>query len=247
MDLTNHRVFITGGTRGIGWELAKALVARGAPVALCGRDEERLAEIRQQLPEVSALRCDLSDLDGLPAFVDELEEAFGSPTVLVNNAGIQFNHSWLDTPHHELMDRLRLEIRVNLTSPLALTALLLEDLARGSEAALVNVSSTLALSPKVTAPVYCATKAAIHSFTQALRYQLDAHPNVRVVEVFPPLVDTAMTQGRGTGKISPALAAREIVQGLERDKTEIYIGKAKVLRVLHSFAPGLVARILRGG
>ena len=93
--------------------------------------------------------------------------------------------------------RLEQEARVNLASPLALTALLLDDLVRSGAAAIVNVSSLLALTPKPSVPVYCVTKAAIRNFSQALRYQFEPHPHVRAVEVLPPLVDTGMIEGRG--------------------------------------------------
>lgn len=177
MNLAQHRVLITGGTRGIGFALAKALMARGATIAICGRSARRLDEIQEQLPSLTALPCDLADLDSLAPFVERVRSSFGSPTVLVNNAGIQFNHS----------------------------------------------------------------------FDQALRYQLEPHPNVRIVEVLPPLVDTGMTEGRGKGKISAERAAEEIVSGLERDLNEIYIGKAKFLRVLHHLAPGALARLMKNG
>ena len=247
MDLTHHRVFVTGGTRGIGLALARALTARGAAVAICGRSAEGIAEAREQLPSLTTLQCDLGDLEVLPSFVAQLRSTFGAPTILVNNAGIQFNHEWPTTDTAETLARLTTEIGVNLTSPLALTALLLPDLLGAREAAVVNVSSLLALAPKRSAPVYCATKAAIRSFSQALRYQLAAHPSVRVVEVLPPLVDTGMTVGRGTGKISAARAADEIVRGMERDADEIYVGKGRLLRVLHRLAPGAAARLLRAG
>jgi len=247
VHLAQHRVFVTGGTRGIGLALAKALTARGATVAVCGRRAERIAAVREQVPSLVPFQCDLGDLGALPAFVDSLRSTFGTPTILVNNAGIQFNHAWPKTDPAEVVSRLTTEIGVNLTSPLALTALLLPDLIRGKETAVVNVSSLLALQPKRSAPVYCATKAAIRAFSQALRYQLEGHPNVRVVEVLPPLVDTEMTAGRGTGKISAERAAAEIVRGLERDQEQIYVGKGRVLRVLQRVSPGTVARILRDG
>jgi uncharacterized oxidoreductase len=245
MNLKDHRVFITGGTRGIGFELAKMLNDRGVNVALCGRSEARLAAIRAAHPQITALACELSDIERLPLFVDTLRSTFGAPTILVNNAGVQFNNLWLDMSRQEILETLRFEIAVNLTSPLALVALLLEDLIQSPAAALVNVSSLLALKPKRSAPGYCATKAALHSFTLAIRYQLDEHPHVRVVEVVPPLVATQMTAGRGKGKISPTVVAAEIIQGLERDATEIYVGKAKVMRAMHRLSPNLVARLLR--
>jgi uncharacterized oxidoreductase len=245
MNLSEHRVFVTGGTRGIGLALATTLTDRGAAVALCGRSEERLVEIRRRFPRIAALRSDLADLDALPSLAAELRSTLGPPTILVNNAGIQLNHSWPGTPASEVVDRLRREILVNLTSPLALTAHLLDDLGRAPAAAIVNVTSALALQPKRSAPVYCATKAALRSFTRALRYQLEAHPTVRVVEAVPPLVDTEMTEGRGKGKVSPAEVAEAIVAGLERDVDEIYVGKARVVRAIHRLAPGLAARLMR--
>jgi len=247
MDLAKHRVLVTGGTRGIGLALARALTARGADVAVCGRHAERLAEVGVELPAVTALKCDLSDPSSLLAFVERLRSTFGAPTILVNNAGIQFNHPWSTTDPKDVVDRLTKEISVNLTSPLALTALLLGDLIGGKETAIVNVSSILALTPKRSAPVYCATKAAIRSFSQALRYQLEEHPNVRVVEVLPPLVDTGMTKGRGKGKITAETAAEEIVRGLEKNQMEIFVGKAKVVRFINRVSPGMAARILKNG
>ncbi|MEZ4588730.1 MAG: SDR family NAD(P)-dependent oxidoreductase [Gemmatimonadales bacterium] len=167
--------------------------------------------------------------------------------MLVNNAGVQRNHDWIATPTADRVSALESEIAVNLTSPLALTALFLDDLVAADEAAIVNLSSLLALTPKRSAPVYCATKAGIRAFGRGLAYQLESHPNLRVVEVVPPLVDTGMTAGRGSGKISPAEAANEIVRGLERDQTEILVGKARLVTRLHRWLPGLVARMLKDG
>jgi uncharacterized oxidoreductase len=87
----------------------------------------------------------------------------------------------------------------------------------------------------------------LHCFTCALRYQLEDARHVRVIEVIPPLVDTAMTAGGGSGKIVPDQVAADIVAGLEADATDIYIGKAKTVRLLHRFLPGTVARLLRAG
>ncbi len=102
------------------------------------------------------------------------------------------------------------------------------------------------MAPKASAPVYCATKAGLRSFTKALRYQCQrAAPHVTVVEALPPMVDTAMTHGRGRGKISPERAAEEIVRGLDTGRTEIYVGKSKLLRVINRVAPSAAEAVMR--
>jgi uncharacterized oxidoreductase len=130
----------------------------------------------------------------------------------------------------------------------ALSAGLLPLLARQPSAALVNVTSGLALAPKRSAPVYCATKAAVRSFTRALRYQCeDGGLAVRVIEAIPPLVDTPMTAGRGRGKLSPERCAAEILAGVRRGAAEIPIGRTRLLRGLQRLSPALAYRIMRDG
>ena len=113
-------------------------------------------------------------------------------------------------------------------------------------AAIVNITSALAVVPKQSAPIYCATKAALHSFTKALRYQLDGTP-VNVFEIIPALVDTAMTKGRGKGKISADALAKEALRGIESDKYEIQIEKTKLLLALNRILPSVAERIIRNG
>ena len=139
-----------------------------------------------------------------------------------------------------------LELALNLEAPIALSAGLLPLLARQPEAAIVNVTTGLALAPKQSAPVYCATKAALRSFTRSLRYQVETSaPHVRVQEVIPPLVDTRMTAGRGTGKVSPSAVAEALVTAIERGTDECYVGKSRLLRLVMRVAPGVGYRILK--
>ena len=127
-----------------------------------------------------------------------------------------------------------------------LTTLCLPLLRQQPQSTIVNVSSGLAIAPKSSAPVYCATKAALHIFSKALRYQMeDAAPNIAVVEAILPLVDTNMTRGRGKEKISPEKVAKEIFEGMERNHHEIYVGKVKLFVLIHRVLPQLAERILR--
>jgi short-subunit dehydrogenase involved in D-alanine esterification of teichoic acids len=108
------------------------------------------------------------------------------------------------------------------------------------------VSSGLAIVPKQTASIYCASKAALHSFSKTLRWQLEGTA-VKVFEVLPSVVDTAMTAGRGRAKISPDRLAEEFLRGFQRDQLEMRIGLVKVFAVLHRLAPSVVERLIRSG
>ncbi len=248
MDLTGHRVLVTGGSAGIGLELARAFVARGNRVAVCGRSEKKLAAARAELGEVETLPCDLALPESAAVLAADAAGRLGGISILVNNAGMQRNYSFVGTDTEQMLADTAREIQVNLTSLISLTAACVPMLRECRSAAVINVSSALAITPKAGSPVYCATKAAVHSFSLALRYQFeDALPNVRVYEVVPPMVDTDMTRGRGTDKLPPQRVAFETLRGMERDQYEIRIGKAKHLGILHRLSPSAAARIVRNG
>lgn len=113
-------------------------------------------------------------------------------------------------------------------------------------AAIVNISSGLAFAPKKTAPIYCATKSAIHNATKALRYQLET-ATVKVFEIIPPLVDTPMTEERGKGKILPKQLVDEFIKNFSNDKFESNIGKIKLFRFIQRIFPKLADSILKNG
>jgi short-subunit dehydrogenase involved in D-alanine esterification of teichoic acids len=249
MKLEGHRVFITGGSAGIGLALAGDFLAAGCRVAVCGRDPRRLASAERALPGLVTLQGDVAEDDDIARLAAGAEERLEGLSILVNNAGIQFQTLFSEDPLEEIVTRVEREIAVNLTGLVKLTATCLPALARAEEAAVVNVSSGLALVPKASAPIYCATKAAVHSFSKALRFQLEDHrPSVRVFEVLPPMVDTQMTAGRGERpgqKITTAQVARETLDGMRRDRYEINVAKVKLLKWVNRFAPGVAERILR--
>jgi len=253
MRLSGHTVLITGGAAGIGLALAERFVRHRNPVILVGRDETKLAHAKARYPGIAAYTCDLGDEEQTNRLVERLYADHPELSVLINNAGIQFNYSFAETqataeeapipvPFPE--SRIAGEIAVNLTSPIRLVSGLIPLLSRRDEAAIVNVTSGLAIVPKKSAPVYCATKAGLRSFTRALRYQLETS-SIRVFEVIPPVVDTAMTAGRGRNKITTEQLVDQFWTCYGSNRLEIPIGKVKLLLKLNRLLPGLAEKILK--
>lgn len=244
MRLHGNTVLVTGGASGIGLALAGAWLEQGNEVIVCARDEQKLQALSDRFAGLYAYRCDVGVREDVEALVARLMQTHKTLNVLVNNAGIQHNYSFTEgADHADVIDE---EVGINLVAPLHLTDRLLPHLMKQSTAAVINITSALARVPKQSAPVYCATKAGLSGFSKALRYQLEGTP-VKVFEIIPALVDTAMTRGRGRGKISPEALVAEAMRSIGRDRYEIRIGKTKLLYALHRLYPALAERIIRNG
>ncbi|MFM2044623.1 MAG: hypothetical protein RLY86_3199 [Pseudomonadota bacterium] len=250
MDLRNRTVLLTGGTDGIGLALAGHLVGAGVGrLLIIGRSRDRLEAVAASFAgRVVPIRADLSqpgEVDGLVATVIGMAPDL---SLLINNAGVQTLTDLVDGQAAEHIPALRAEMAVNFNAVVALTCGLLPLLLAQPTAMVVNVTSGLALAPKKSSPVYCATKAGVRAFTKALRYQArDVAPRLRVVEALPPLVDTGMTRGRGRGKISADACARRIVAGMAAGEEEILVGKSRLLRLIQGISPDLADLIMRNG
>ncbi len=223
---------ITGGTSGIGRGFAEALVKRGNKVIICGRREERLQEIQQNFEGIITTICDVSVLEEREALFQWAIETFPELNILVNNAGIQLP---CDMTREVDIDKVNHEIEVNLTAPIHLASLFAEHFAGKDEAAIINISSGLAFVPIAFMPVYCATKAALHSITMSLRHQLK-DTAVKVFEIIPPSVDTELGHQRRTDKSQshggmPTIEfIDEAMDAIEQDKYEAAVGQAVNLR-----------------
>ena len=249
MQLNGRTVLVTGGARGIGLELTRQFVAEGAHVVAVGRDRASLARLQFTAPgQVSCWALDLSDPKATDAFIRDLPGRHPTLSVVVNNAGVQTLTDFMGEEPAAFRPALQEEIALNFEAVVAISTGLLPHLRRQPSAMIVNVTSGLALAPKTSSPVYCATKSAVRTFTKALRYQCeDGAPSVRVMEAVMALVDTDMTAGRGTGKISPAQAAGEVIAAIKRDRDEVYVDRAKLLPILMRVAPGVGERLMRRG
>ncbi len=236
MRIAGKAALVTGGTDGIGLEIARQLKAKGATVVVCGRDAGRLKAAREE--GFGAIEADLSTKAGCDALIDELDGI--ALDILVNNAGMGGPADLLAGFDTAQTDRC---IYLNLAAPMQLIAAFLPGLRERPESAIVNVTSGLAIAPRAGGPVYCATKAGLRSFTQTLRYQLRGS-RVTVIEALPPVVDTRMTEQNPRKKMPASECAAQIVDGIESGKAEVYVGAVKMLRAVSEVSPALARRIM---
>jgi len=242
MRLHKNKVLITGATAGIGEALVKKFLSLDNDVIAIGRNEKKLQQMSLEYERVIPLVCDISKMDDLDKLILFIEQEHQNTNILINNAGIQYNYHFTEEPN--LLGKIEQEINVNFLAPLKLIALMLPMLKANDNAAIVNVSSGLGLVPKRQAPVYCGTKAGIHIFSKALRYQLE-HP--KVFEIIPPLVDTKMTAGRGKGKITPEQLVEEFMIAFQKNNFDVSIGKVKLLKFINRLFPALAESIMKKG
>lgn len=245
MKMSGNTIFITGGSAGLGLAYAETFLEKKNKVIICGRNETELAQVKQAHPDIHIIKCDVTKANEVEGMLREVQKKFSDVNILINNAGIQYNYTFHDDP--DALRKIDEEIDVNFRAVVKLTRLFLPLLMKQNAAAVVNISSPLAIVPKESAPLYCATKAAVQIFSRVLRYQLEKTP-VNVFTILPPLVDTAMTKGRGEKlKISPEVTAVELIRGMEHDHYELPIKKAKLLLFVYRWMPGLAYKIMRKG
>ncbi len=228
MKISGNTVLITGGGSGIGMALTEALVQKGNRVIICGRRRDRLKAVQARVPGVAIRVCDISRTRSRQALVDWLLSEFKQLNILINNAGIQRQVDFLKGPRE--LSEADEEVSTNLLAPIHLSAQLIPHLKKKKEAGIVNISSGLAFTPLAVVPVYCATKAAIHSWSLSLRHQL-RNTSVRVFEVAPPMVATELSGKRkrpeeGDYVMSPEAVADGILAALNKDQYEVALGAA---------------------
>ena len=242
MKLKGKRIVLTGGTSGVGRELVECLAGENELIVL-GRNAQKLAELRACHPALRTVLCDLADLSSVDSAGDRIAAEAGPIDVLFCNAAIQNPGRFMDASLDPAI--VESEVTTNFTSIcLLIDRLLLCLRASGRPSKIVLVNSALAIAPKTDSAVYCATKAALRSLGWSLGYQL-ANSTVSITQIFLPLVDTAMTAGRGRGKISARVAAVEMIAGVERGTAEHFVGKARWVAWINRFSPGLARQILR--
>lgn len=236
MDLKDKAVLLTGGSAGIGRELAHLLKEKGARVTLTGRNKERLAEMQEEGFEV--IEADLSNAKGVDALIAHIgEREFDA---LINNAGQLVDHDFRkELPDPNATDDC---IYANLSAPIRLITALVPMLGRQPEASIVNVTSGLAIAPAARQPVYCATKSGLRAYSLTLREQLK-DTNIHLIEALPPVVDTQMNADNPMSKMPAAECAAQILDAIETNRAEANIGMTKLLKLAESISPALARSI----
>jgi len=225
MNISGNTILITGGASGIGKALATRFLDRGNEVIVCGRREGMLNLLRSEHPPIQTIQCDVAGQSERETLVRQVMDKFPSLNVLVNNAGIQRR---VDLNRTESWDDARSEIVINLEAPIHLSTLFQERFRPKPHAAIINVTSGLSFMPLANVPIYCATKAALHSFTLSLRWQL-RETNTKVIEIIPPAVDTDL-QAPGLHKFGVNVDefADDVLAQLEKGENEIACGTALI-------------------
>jgi uncharacterized oxidoreductase len=238
IPLTGRTALVTGGTRGIGRELVAELARRGTTVHFCGRDRRTVDTVTAAVDRSIGHVTDLARAADRGALTEAIITA-GGVDLLVNNAGVGRVLDVTSAPPADL----DAEIQVNLVAPIELTLALLPYLRRERRGSIVNVGSALAYVPMAAEPVYCASKAGLHSWSQSLRQQL-RKDDIEVIEALLPTVDTDMASIFDVNKITAADAARQIVQAVGRGDRELRIGQGRALYAMSRLAPRFIFRKL---
>lgn len=230
MRISGNTILITGGTSGIGRALAEAFYAEGNQVIITGRRQHLLDEITAANPKMKAIALDVEDSAAIDSFAQQLKIDHPDLNVVIHNAGIMRSES---VQNGSVADA-ETTVTTNLLAPIRLTAVLLPLLLRQPQSAIITVSSGLAFVPIAMNPTYCATKAAIHSYTQSLRYQL-RNTAVQVLELIPPYVQTELT-GAHQANDPNAMPLKDFIAETmgtlktSPDTTEICVERVKPLR-----------------
>jgi len=230
MQTTGNTILITGGGSGIGRELAWRFNDLGNTVIVTGRRLQPLQETIAGRKNMHAMELDVADPAAIGAFAQRVVAAYPDLNVLINNAGIM-RYEDLSTPS-DLRDA-QAQITTNLLGPIRLNNALIDHIKRRPYPVVVNVSSGLAFVPRADAAIYSATKAAVHTYTVALRHQLDGQ--VKVIELVPPAIQTELTPGQSTREgYMPLNAFIDEVMTLFRQQPtpdEIVVERARLQRL----------------
>ena len=246
MELSNNTILITGGTSGLGYEFAARLLALGNTVLITGRDQVKLDQTKAKLPGVHLFQSDVSDPKAITLLFEKVTKQFPDLNILINNAGAMRKINLHDTSI-DLLDITR-EIEINLMGPIRMVQQFLPYLKTKKSAAILNVTSGLALVPFPLSPIYGATKSGLRSYTQSLRVQLK-NTSIIVFELVAPAAKTPLNDTfmgvdgfDSSTLMEPGKLVDAAINGLQKDQVEIYPGVARIIKLMSRIAPAFLLR-----
>ena len=240
MNLRNRTILITGGSAGIGLAFALKFVELRNEVIVTGRRQAVLDEVKAKYPKLHTIQSDVADPAKVAALAVHVKTDFPNLDVLMNNAGIM-HYENLKAPAADLA-ALTAEMDINVGGVIRMTSAFI-DILTANKGTVINVSSALAFAPLPATPIYSATKAAIHSYTQSLRFQLE-ESGVEVIELMPPGVKTALSADLPEGGLLSLITTDELVKqsfaSLKAGALEIRPGQSKTLALMRRLAPDFI-------
>lgn len=228
MNITNNTILITGGGSGIGLEIAKVL-SPANKIIIVGRNKEKLDAAAKDLENVFTIQADITNENDVNKLYEEVKTTFGGINILINNAGNAYVYNL--ATDGDIYSKAVAEFTTNYFAPLRLTDKFLPLLKEQNEAAIVNVSSIVGFVPGSHLPTYSDSKAALHSHTRLLRYELAKETNIKVFELMPPLVATDFSAEIGglENGIPASDVANDLMKALQQDIYEIRVGNTGLL------------------
>ena len=235
MKLTNDTILITGGSSGIGLEMAEQLLALGNTVIVTGRKEEKLNQVKKTYPKLHIYTVDVTEITSIQTLYKQVVTDFPSLNILINNAGMMCAINFQTANSEGITE----EVTTNLAGPILMTQVFLPHLLEQKEAAVLNVTSGIAYFAFEKAPIYSASKLGLHSYTQTLRKQLKG-TSVKVFELAPPRTTKPMFSGteeeNATVDRVPKMPISEVVEkmikGIKRNQENIVPGMSKMLKLI---------------
>lgn len=235
MEISNSTVIITGGSSGIGLEMARQLIERKNKVIACSRSLEKLALAKKIVPDLIIYQCDIAKASECSSFVQWISENYPEANVLVNNAAIVSSTNFIEDDL--ILKKMENEMATNLIAPIRLIKLVYPILIKNNNAKIINITTGLVYVPRTIYTFYNATKAALHSFTQVLRQQLQRE-NIQIIEVLFPAVDTPWHKGNPPKiAITAGQAVSEMLKAIGNGKVEVRVSKVKLLYFLSRLSP----------
>jgi uncharacterized oxidoreductase len=236
MKTSQNTILVTGGSAGIGFEIAKLFAENGNRVIITGRNSERLERAALRIPGATAIAADVSNAGQVDQLVERIYAEFPELNLVVNNAGRAVLTNLAEG--QDTFENASDEMLTNYLSVIRLNEKLLPLLKQQEEAAIVNVTSIVAFAPGQRLATYAASKAALHSYSMTLRLALAKETRVKVFELMPPLVNTDFSKPIGGENGIPASeVAEELYHGLLTDEYEIHVGQTKYIYNLSRTSP----------